>query len=89
MAAPQMINGQPFRYFATPPTWNEGEGGAALVDNKGRLQLAVGALATGQTYTVTNATPTRTLNAATATTGDVANVVAALITDLKSIGIIS
>jgi hypothetical protein len=86
MAAPKAINGQPARYFANPPTWSDGESGPILVDQFGRVQFAVGALATGKTYTITGDTPTRTLTVATASATDVANVLATALRDLGLVG---
>lgn len=85
--------GQPYgliaQYKATPPTLNDGDYTPIMTDNKGRVILGAGALATGQTYTVTNPVTARSLNVSTATTTDVAQVMGTLINDLKAVGILS
>lgn len=82
-------SGLPARYFATLPTLVDGEASPIMVDNRGRVIISPATIATGQAYTTSNVVTTRTLNASTATTGDVANVLGSLIADLKTIGILS
>lgn len=80
------VNGMPARYLASPPTLNDGDATALLVDENGALVISGTPVPVGQAYTTENVTPTRSLNVSTAVTADVANTLGTLINDLKAAG---
>lgn len=81
------LYGMPARYLATPPTLQDGAAVPLLVNVNGALiTSSVGVSA--QVYTTQNVTPTRTIDASTAATADVAKVLGTLIDDLKAAGIL-
>lgn len=83
------VNGLPARYHATLPTLADGEGSPIMVDSRGRVIISPTSVSSGQVYTVTDATPSRTFDAGSVNVTQLANVVAAIIADLQSVKILS
>lgn len=80
-------NGLPGRYFASLPTLADGDASPIMVDSHGRVIISPTNISSGQTYTVANATPSRTFDASTVNIAQLANVVAAMVADLQTVKI--
>lgn len=83
--------GMPARYLATPPTLSDGDAVPLLVDENGALVTtnSGGSITPSEeSYTVSNYTPTRTLDASNYTEEELVYFLCTLVSDLKATGIV-